>query len=83
MQLVVTNFAYGIKFGDAIEAELQRNAIAQTMRRPGARAWWVKARYTVDAATRAAVDDAIASAKPAPQDADQAPAPDRVAGGFR
>lgn len=59
MQLVVTNFQYGIKFGDAIEADLQRNAVAQTMRRPGARAWWAKARFTVDAATRAMVDDAI------------------------
>lgn len=61
MQLVVTNFAYGIKFGDAIEAELQRTAVAVTMRRPGARAWWAKARHTVNAATRAAVDDAIES----------------------
>ncbi len=59
MQLVVTNFQYGIKFGDAIEADLQRNAVAQTMRRPGARAWWAKARFTVDAAIRAMVDDAI------------------------
>lgn len=59
MQLVVTNFAYGIKFGDAMEAEQQLAAVAQTMRRPGARAWWAKARFTVDAATRAMVDDAI------------------------
>ncbi|MBL9097664.1 MAG: hypothetical protein JNK07_12115 [Alphaproteobacteria bacterium] len=63
MQLVVTNFAYGIKFGDAIEAELQRTAVITTMRRPGAHAWWAKARYTVDAATRATVDDAIESAR--------------------
>ncbi len=71
MQLVVTNFAYGIKFGDAIEADLQRVAVAQTMRRPGARAWWGKARYMVDGPTRAMVDDAIASAKPLQEDADQ------------
>jgi hypothetical protein len=61
MQLVVTNFAYGIKFGDAVDAEGLRTGVAQTMRRPGARVWWAKARYMVDAPTRAMVDDAIAS----------------------
>jgi hypothetical protein len=71
MQLVVTNFAYGIKFGDAIEAETLRTGVTQTMRRPGARAWWEKARYMVDGATRAVVDDAIAGAKPLQEDADQ------------
>ena len=69
MQLVVTNFAYGIKFGDAVEAELQRTAVSLTMRRPGARAWWAKARFTVDAATRATVDDAIERESPRSGDA--------------
>lgn len=59
MQLVLTNFQYGIKFGDAVEAKELRVAVAQTMRRPGARAWWVKAKFVADPATRAMVDDII------------------------
>ena len=57
MQLVLTNFQYNIKFADSIEREQLVHGAAATMRRPGARAWWLKARFTVDAATRALVDD--------------------------
>ena len=59
MQLVLTNFQYGIKFADAIEVEQLRTGVETTMRRPGAKTWWAKAKFTVDAATRAMVDDVI------------------------
>lgn len=64
MQLVTTNFRYGIKFGDVIESELLQSAIRSTMQRPGARQWWAKARSTVDSATAEVIDAALTDEAP-------------------
>ena len=60
MQLVTTNFQYGIRFGDVNEAEMMQRAVNSTMQRPGARQWWAKGRLTVDTPTRRVIDDALA-----------------------
>ncbi|PZO51199.1 MAG: hypothetical protein DCF16_11680 [Alphaproteobacteria bacterium] len=59
MQLVTTNFSYGMKFGDVIEAARLQSNIRSTMQRPGARQWWEKSRSTVDLATAEVIDAAL------------------------
>jgi len=56
MQLVTTYFAICMKFGDVVEGEDLRKAVAMTMQRPGASQWWEKARNTVDTATCKMID---------------------------
>lgn len=64
MQLVLTNFQYGLKFSDALDAEHLKLSVAATMQRPGARQWWARGRMTIGPETRALVDALLASDAP-------------------